>query len=797
MQQYINIPTELRKLNRWVCWNMEDRKGKPTKVPKNPKSKECGNAMSDNPDTWGSFNQAIECMKKFKLPGIGFMFNNDGILGVDIDSCRDKETGEISEQAIDIINTLDSYTEVSASGKGIHIICRGKLPEGKRRRKNVEMYEVGRYFIMTGEIINGRDQIQGREEKLAIVHEKYVNVSKKASNDTKNSPKQSENNQNVHEFVTDDDLIGKALAAKNGDLFSDLMNGNWTHRYSSQSEADITLCNMLAFWTGRDPDAIDRIFRRSGLYRDKWDERRANGTYGSITIADAVDKCEEVYTPKRNSGKQQKKASAENLPEEPPDYDDGFDQLVKEQEEANKKKAFSLDDIGNAERLIAKFGQDIRYCFPYKEWLIWEECRWKPDKKGSIFEMARQTARGIIQEAFSAPDEKRDALLRHARESCDARRMKAMIDQARSLPGTPVDPTEFDKNGWLLASKNGTIDLKTGTLRQHNRNDLITKFTSIQYDAAGKAPVWEAFLDKIFAGNQELISFIQRAVGYSLTGETSEQCFFMCHGTGSNGKSTLFNVLNDILGDYSRTADMELFTERRSNQNSANEVAMLQGARLVTTVETNDGVRLNEALVKKLTGSDPITAKKLYADVFEYKPAFKVWMAVNHLPIIKGTDIGIWRRVRIVPFNVHITDAEKDIKLPEKLRAEYPGILRWAVEGCQQWQKQGLNPPDIVLAATDEYKKDQDLFGEFIEECCVVGDEINCTGKQLYETYERWCDESGYKPVSKKSFVRAVRDRGFIQKLSRSNRYDWIGIGVKIADEDADVFSDRFWRKDT
>jgi putative DNA primase/helicase len=793
MQQFINIPTELRNLNRWVCWTMEDRKGKPTKVPKNPKTG--GNAMSDNPDTWGSFKQAVNMAKKSNLPGIGFMFNGDGITGIDIDSCRDKETGELTEQASDIISTLDSYTEVSASGKGIHIICKGKLPEGKRRHKNVEMYDVGRYFIMTGDVIDGRDTIQDRAEEVAAVHEKYVNISKNAPKDIKNSKKTSNNSQNVHEFVNDDDIIEKAISAKNGNLFAKLMDGSWTGLYTSQSEADIALCNMLAFWTGRDADAIDRIFRRSGLYRDKWDESRPGGSYGSITIADAIEHCEEVYTPKRNADKQHKKDSSEINPEDIPDYDDGFEQLVQEQEATNKKKSFSLDDIGNAERLNAKFGEDIRYCFPYKGWLIWDEICWKHDAKGRIFEMARQTARSIIDEAWAAEDSKRNDILKHVKKSCQSYALKAMIEQARSLPKIPVVPAEFDRNNWILAAHNGTIDLRTGQMRPHDRNDLITKITPIVYDPKGKAPIWEAFLDKIFDGNQELINFIQRAVGYSLTGDTSEQCFFMCRGTGSNGKSTLFNVLADILGDYSRTANMELFSESRNNQNSANEVAVLQGSRLVTTVETNDGIRLNEAMVKKLTGSDIITAKKLYADTFEYKPVFKIWIAVNHLPIIKGTDIGIWRRIRIIPFNVHISDTEKDTKLPEKLRNEYPGILRWAIEGCLQWQKQGLNPPDIVLAATQEYQEDQDLFADFINTCCVTGPGIKTRGEQLYNEYKKYCDESGYKALTIKRFIRAMRDRGYEQEADRSRRYYWLGIGVTAPEDMKDLFTEKYWEK--
>jgi putative DNA primase/helicase len=791
--QLINVPQKLKLMKCWVCWKAvwNDDKGKYDKKPINAKNGEY--AKSNDPDTWCDFDTAVKYCKKANLNGIGFMFSEEnGISGTDIDNCIDKNTGEVTDYAKEIIDELNSYTEYSPSKTGFHIITIGRLPPGGRKNSKLglEMYENGRFFTITGDVIdNDHTEVEERSEALASVHAKYL-VERTKNKKQQNSQHEKEN---VTLNINDDDIIEKAISAKNGDLFAKLMDGSWAGLYASQSEADIALCNMLAFWTGRDADAIDRIFRRSGLYRDKWDERRPGGSYGSITIDDAIANCEKVYQPKKDG--QRKRKATEAPPEDPPDYDDGFEQFVKDQEDANKKKSFSLDDIGNAERLVARYGEDIRYCFPFKQWLIWDEICWKHDTKGRIFEMARQTARSIIDEAWEAEDSKRNDILKHVKKSCQSYALKAMIEQARSLPKIPVVPAEFDRNNWLLAAQNGTIDLKTGKLRPHDRNDLITKITPIVYDPDAKAPIWDAFLEKIFEGNNGLISFVQRAVGYSLTGDTSEQCFFMCHGTGSNGKSTLFNVLSDILGDYSRTANMELFSEGRNNQNSANEVAMLQGSRLVTTVETNDGIRLNEAMVKKLTGSDIITAKKLYADTFEYKPVFKIWIAVNHLPIIRGTDIGIWRRIRIIPFNVHISDAEKDTKLPEKLRNEYPGILRWAIEGCLQWQKQGLNPPDIVLAATQEYQEDQDIFADFINTCCVTGPGMKTRGEQLYHEYKKYCDESGYKSLTIKRFIRAMRDRGYEQQADRSRRYFWLGIGVAASDDMKDLFTDTYWQR--
>ena len=305
---YENIPQELKQLNRWVCWKLEERDGKPTKVPVNPKTG--GRAMSNNPDTWGSFETALECHKKYNLQGVGFMFNGDGIVGVDIDGCRDPETGTLTAEARDIIYTLESYTELSQSGTGIHIICKGRLPEGKRRHGKVEMYETGRFFIMTGNVLDdGHTEIEERTAELAQIHAKYVADKPKK---TKKAAPQTEITLN------DEAIINKASNAKNGYAFQELMAGRWEGNYSSQSEADLALCNILAFYT-KDSATINRIFRRSGLYRDKWDEARPDGTYGSITIMKAINDVTETYTPKK--AKQEKQ-----LPE-PPEMDLGYDQL--------------------------------------------------------------------------------------------------------------------------------------------------------------------------------------------------------------------------------------------------------------------------------------------------------------------------------------------------------------------------------------------------------------------------------------------------------------------------------------
>ena len=789
------IPQKLKDLNRWVCWTIEERKGRPTKVPKNPKTG--GNAQSDNPDTWGSYMSAIDRMLKDNLPGIGFMFNGDGIVGVDIDGCRDPETGEFNDEARDIICAIDSYTEISQSGRGIHIICTGKLPDGKRRKNHVEVYETGRYFIMTGWQVEGTNPgIQERTEALSRVHARYVADSDKEE-------KKQKRQQQVQYDLSDDVIIEKAMRSKNGDLFTKLMNGSWNGLYSSQSEADLALCNILAFWFGCDAEKMDRFFRMSGLYREKWDEPRPGGTYGSKTIEQAIADCNETYNPES----QHSSRHSEEVPE-PPDMDLGYDQIYTSEPgelESEKRKRFSLDDIGNAERLIHNFGENLRYCKAYKDWMVWSGCKWEPDDLGVINQRARETARNILHEAANEADDGiRNALIKHARHSSSNNALKAMVEQAKSMPEIAVTPNQFDNKQWLLNVENGVIDLKTGNLTPHSKDDHMTKIVKVNYDPEAKAPTWEKFLNKIFDSNAELISFIKRAVGYSLTGDISEQCFFMLHGNGQNGKSKFIEALSGILGEYAKSADMDSFTERRQ-VGVTNDIAALQSARLVTTVETQKGVKLNEALVKRLTGGDIIVARKLYGEPFEFVPTFKIWMAVNHLPDIHGTDLGIWRRIRLIPFEVTITDAEKDIHMGEKLRREYPGILRWAVEGCLEWKKNvdnpnnkggsGLNPPDIVLRATNEYQLDQDLFADFINTCCVTGPEIKTRGEQLYGEYKKYCEECNLKPLSSKRFVSVMREHGYLQKETGGRRYYWLGIGIAVDDEMEDTFKETFWSK--
>jgi len=300
----------------------------------------------------------------------------------------------------------------------------------------------------------------------------------------------------------------------------------------------------------------------------------------------------------------------------------------------------------------------------------------------------------------------------------------------------------------------------------------------VDYDPQAVCPTWETFLHRILAEDEGLIRYVQKAVGYSLTGSTQEQCLFILHGTGANGKSTFLNTMSTILGEYARHTPTETLLINRS-EGVRNDLARLQGARFVTTIEAEGGRRLAEAQVKQLTGGDGVTARYLYREHFEFVPAFKLWLAVNHKPMIQGTDPAIWRRIHLIPFTVTIPTAERDKQLTEKLQAELPGILRWTLEGCQAWQQEALEPPEAVRRATGDYRAEMDVIAKFIGECCVTGAEKRVSKGELDTEYVGWCAQRGEAPVGQKAFTTALQEQGFSDGRSNSERF-WKELALKV-----------------
>ncbi len=338
-------------------------------------------------------------------------------------------------------------------------------------------------------------------------------------------------------------------------------------------------------------------------------------------------------------------------------------------------------------------------------------------------------------------------------------------------------PNQLDKHKFAFNTPNGILSLKTGKLTKHETKWFITKVSYVEYSENADCPQWHRFLEEIFNGDKELIRYIQKAVGYSMTGQTSEQCVFFLYGTGRNGKSTFLDVIRDIMGDYAANIQPETIMVKHSQSGAINsDIARLKGARFVTSVEPNEGMRINEGLLKQLTGDDVVTARKLYGDEFEFKPEFKLWMATNHKPIIRGTDTGIWRRIHMIPFTMQIPENKVDRGLKYKLEREYPAILRWAVEGCLLWQKEGLLMPRAVLEQVREYRREMDVVSAFIEDRCEAGEGYYVRSSELYAAYSAWCDSNNkYKMSNTKFSTEATKT--FSKKKQPDGIYF---LGIKL-----------------
>jgi len=420
-------------------------------------------------------------------------------------------------------------------------------------------------------------------------------------------------------------------------------------------------------------------------------------------------------------------------------------------------------DLGNAQRLVRKHGDSIRYCASIG-WLVWDGRRMRIDDIGGIDRCAQKTAMSIHVEATRSGLSKsqRKKLNDWAFMSESVGRLSAMTRVAQ--PMVTVEPDDLDRDPFLLNVENGTLHLATGELRPADQADLITKTAPVTYDPAATCPTWERFLHRIMDGNETLVRFLQRVVGYSLTGSVAEECCFVLFGHGRNGKSTFIETIASMLGpDFARKLPSELLLDaaKPNSGGPTPELARLKGARFAFASEVEEGRRLKEAFLKETTGRDTITARYMHSNPFEFMPSHKLFYAVNHKPKIQGTDEGIWARIHLVPFTVFIPPEERDPHLRDKLRAELSGILNWALAGCLEWQRARLQPPDEVQAATQEYRQESDNVNEFLVECCDVGTQFQVTVKTLYTAYVRWCEQNSYRAMGKRTMNDYLTDRGF------------------------------------
>lgn len=671
------LPQELRDSGHWCVWRYEQRagRGKPTKCPYNPCTGE--RAKSNDPGTFGTFREAVAALwyGGYDGPGVGTF---DGLCAVDIDGCLD-EDGTPSPLAADIISALESYTETSPSGRGIRIFFRASgfdYDKGRyytmNAKEGLEIYVSGatnKFLTVTGNSKPwaGAFPICERAEALQTILDKYMVRPQKTVGRATRAPQAPID-------LSDTEIIAKAHNARNGVSFAALWNGD-TSAYGSHSEADLALCNMLAFWTRCNAGQMDRLFRLSGLMREKWERRQSGTTYGALTIQEAIRTCARTYSaPTKHEG---------NPPGSvrPPDY----------------------SDAGNAEVFIQRYRDDLLFSDALG-WLVWSGTHWErsdhraltlatelsgemladalAENRGALVALAEAKA-AEAEGAGKAEDTEQaasrvaaaKAYLQHAKQTRSAGRLKSMLELAK--PTFVVKADTLDANPADLNTPAGIVDLTTGALRPHDRAARCSQITAVSPGEQG-ARMWADFLDTITQGDGSLRGFLQLVAGMALHGKVYHEGLILAHGAGRNGKSTFFNALAAVLGDYAGSLDIDIFTTDKQNRGAA--LATLRGKRLVIAGELEEGRRLSVATVKKVCSTDRITIEEKYKQPETITPSHTLCLFTNHLPRVGSTDPGTWRRLIVAPFRATIPTQGGAVKLCRHSGARggavYPGLGR-------------------------------------------------------------------------------------------------------------------------
>lgn len=814
-KQYQNVPNELKSLKRWVCFKIIQNETKTDKIPINALTGK--NAKSNDPTTWTTFKIAIMGCVKHKCNGLGFMLG-DGIFGVDLDNHINPTTGtyelepeKFEELSNEFIKALDSYSEKSWSGNGIHIICAGKLPGTRRKTTCVEMYENGRFFAFTGNVVNCKP-VEVRETEIKPLYDKYM-------------PKEQEpvikNNEipNGREVVDIDidEIVNIAMEnSKTGEMFKALYFGDIDSAYSisggswfddSHSSADLAFCNLLAFWCNCDADKMDTIFRMSGLMREKWDQMRGPDTYGNITINKAISGCSAGYTKTISKGPEIRIVNKRKEPEV--EYNDETGEVINHIKN-NKDvvmnidkngepifriktvyKRFPCNDTGNAEKFYEYFGDLFKYNKTDKIFMFWTGKTWIRDEKDIIRKYAnkfisicKSDLKNLEEELESDRNQGKDIKLSEAyiksyQKNLDRISNKAgkdaMLSEFQSLRDVAATSDEFNRDDYLLNTDSGIVNLKTGEIFDFDPKLMLSKNTNVKVSYE-EPVVWINFLHGIFErGNaqetEEIIECLQKALGYSLSGSTKEQCLFLCYGNGSNGKTTFQEIVNHILGEYGDNVNSEVLMQQKNQTNNSFTIAKLKDARYVETDETDEGEKLSEGVVKRMTGGGQMSAAFKYANEFSFMPKFKIWLATNNKPIIRGTDLGIWRRIFPFPFIHTFTEEEKDKELPEKLRTEADKILGWCIKGFQIYNAlKTIKKPQCLEDEIKEYRDQMDVIAQFLNAECTLNSTSICLCREAYKSYKGWCMDNNAFCMSEMKFCKELEKKGIKVKMHNQKK---------------------------
>jgi putative DNA primase/helicase len=762
-----SIPPEIRDLPIWCAWRLVKKVGKvkPDKVPVSP--------ITSRGDEWTkagfctTAQRAIDYAESRKeLHGIGLvLYPEFGIAGGDLDHCRNSETAEPSELAAGILVTANTYTEVSPSLSGYRFLAFGSFGgyTGTDNNIGVEFYEAGRFLTFTGN--------QVEDSPFAIEERDLTELGKRYFYEKKKEP--TGGNDNVGEFAPVDI---HALGLEPWTLETIFTGGDGNDRSVTIYRVikdmlragcdDLTICRVLAD-------------QRFGISEKALENRGGNIHSAMRWVASQIPKLRlKVDEEARNLAEVSKALSNGD--------DDGW--------HVTPYGVEGLPDLSHDQLAIeigkAGFAKDARYVAQWSKWLFWSGSRWERDERLMHFTAVRDYLRAKATKLIEWGDKKAEAIIAagedesekqakavqaYARDNAKAMRQNPCVNAIESLAKSNAElvavPSQFDADPMMLGTPKGTVELATGNVRPAARADYLTRQCAVAPAARSTpCPTWMAFLHRAMNGDAQMIEFLQRVIGYTLTGQTTEHKLFFLFGTGRNGKSVFVNTIFGMMGDYAKRAPAQTFLDSHGERHPT-DLAGLQGARFVAGSELPAGKAWNESIIKDLTGGDVITARFMRGDFFDYRPQFTLFIAGNHQPAIKTTDEAMRARIVLVPFTVTIPEHERDPMLESKLRQEWAAILRWAIEGAVAWTQGGLQVPPSVRDASREYLDTEDHVGEFIDERLRTTSGNTLPSNELYRVFSDWQKNAGISPWSKKAMSQALTERGIkSEKLTGGTR---------------------------
>ena len=760
---FVNIPDVLKQSASFCVWKMEKRSGRPTKVPYNPRTGAM--ARTNDPSTFTDFNTAMKSYAIGGWDGIGYRVS-EGIGAIDIDHCI-REDGSLNDVAASILGIFSTaYFERSPSGTGLRGFF--KLSPDfaydktvyyiNNRKHGLEVYLPGttnRFVTVTGDMFRP-GTVERDDEALRSLLDTFMKRSTRVSAKT----------IEASSYLDDDGVIAHALASESGDKFKALYEGNWEEGYDSQSDADMAFVSMLCFWCGNVEEQIDRIFRTSGLMRDKWDRKTGDATYGQITIRNAVATNSAVYTPIADSTAEddfddiEGDTENEQLMFEP---DLTHVSLTLEQMQPHTNPRYQRDEIGIGYAFADYYKPIARFDRERGIWYVFDGKVWQPDENAlAVAELAKRLADRLYTFALQIKDEDtRNRYIKRVQKLQMRKNRRTMIEDAKSV--YPVPHAIFDRNTDLFNCQNGTLNLTTGEFRPHDPADFLTMMSGITYDPDATCPRWEQFISEVMCNDKDLALYLQKALGYALTGDTSLECLFILYGaTSRNGKGTTMETFLKIMGDYGKTSNPEMLSTKFGNTNASGpseEIARLAGVRFVNISEPEKKITFNAALVKRMTGNDTLNARFLHENSFDFKPNFKIFINTNYKPSVSDMTLFYSNRLKLIPFKRHFEEHEQDKGLKAFFSTDVclSAIFNWCYEGYKRFRAEGLEDPAAVSQATKEYQEESDRIGQFVDAWLEEGEAFEVRTSAAYKLYGEWCDKYGYRKENSTNFNNAIQ----------------------------------------